>query len=277
MLRKLFRHEIQGTWKTIVTIYAITIITSIMGCLFFEARGHKLGKVGEIIGTSLSVAYVFAVIGLFLATFIYICNRFYKTMYSDQGYLTHTLPVSPLANLNVKLIVAFLWLLFAGVIFVISVLIILYQNLGGGLWELLFTEDLWNNLNRLTQDALGYDFITVAGILLLMMVVGCLNILCMVYASFSVGQLFNQHKIGAAIGMGIGFYFLEQMAMLLVLASWVETTYNEITMVVGEVTVSSTDPSAFQIVWPVIIVFTIFTLIQYLITAVIVKKHVNLD
>lgn len=277
MLGKLFRNEIKGTWKTILTIYAITIVTSIIGSLFFEFNGNELGKVGSIIGTSLTVAYIFSIIGLFLATFIYICSRFYKTMYSDQGYLTHTLPVSPLAHLNVKLITAFMWLFLAGVIFIISVIIILLQSLGGDLWEILFTNDLWNNLNRITQEAVGYDFLPVVGIMLLMVVVGCLNILCTVFSSFSIGQLFNQHKIGAAIGVGIGFYFLEQMVMLMVLIRWVEDVYNEVTMVVGDVTVTYTDPSAFQIVWPIIIAFTAFAVVQYVITAVIVKKRLNLD
>lgn len=277
MLGKLFRNEIKGTWKTILTIYAITIVTSIIGSLFFEFNGNDLGKVGSIIGTSLTVAYIFSIIGLFLATFIYICSRFYKTMYSDQGYLTHTLPVSPLAHLNVKLITAFMWLFLAGVIFIISVIIILLQSLGGDLWEILFTNDFWNNLNRITQEAVGYDFLPVAGIMLLMVVVGCLNILCTVFSSFSIGQLFNQHKIGAAIGVGIGFYFLEQMIMLMILIRWLEDVYNEVTMVVGDVTVTYTDSSAFQIVWPIIIAFTAFAVVQYVITAVIVKKRLNLD
>ena len=141
--------------------------------------------------------------------------------------------------------------------------------------------DMIGHLNmKMLNDAclglLGYKFWPTVGIVLLMMVLGCLNILCMVFAAFSLGQLFNQHKIGAAIGFGVGLYFVEQIVSSILLIGWMNR------FILRTVYISSSGEEYVLtnerlIVWPIIISIAIYSLVEYIISVVIIRKHVNLD
>lgn len=275
MLGKLFRNEFKCTWKTVVTIYAVVIAATILGCLFLGVEVFHTGKFGQVMAVTFELTYVFAIIALFLVTFLFICSRFYKTMYSDQGYLTHTLPVSALANFNVKLVTALVWLLLCGVILIVSVFALLFSADGKEMMDMIGHLNM-KMLNDACLGLLGYKFWATVGILLLMMVLGCLNILCMVFAAFSLGQLFNQHKIGAAIGFGVGLYFVEQIASSILLIGWMNR------FILRTVYISSSGEeyaltNERLIVWPIIISIAIYSLVEYLISVVIIRKHVNLD
>ena len=275
MLGKLFRNEFKCPWKTVVTIYAVVIAATILGCLFLGVEVFHTGKFGQVMAVTFELTYVFAIIALFLVTFIFICSRFYKTMYSDQGYLTHTLPVSPLANFNVKLVTALVWLLLCGVILIISVFALLFSADGKEMMDMIGHLNM-KMLNDACLGLLGYKFWPTVGIVLLMMVLGCLNILCMVFAAFSLGQLFNQHKIGAAIGFGVGLYFVEQIISSIMLIGWMNR------FILRTVYISSSGEEYVLtnerlIVWPIIISIAIYSLVEYLISVVVVRKHVNLD
>lgn len=56
-------------------------------------------------------------------TSVFIVMHFYKTMVSDQGYLTNTLPVKMSTLINAKLLSAVLWEIIAGVLFILSIFI----------------------------------------------------------------------------------------------------------------------------------------------------------
>ena len=52
-------------------------------------------------------------------------------MYSEQGYLTHTLPVKPITLFNVKLATSFLWLVTSLALLFVSIMIIVFGASGG--------------------------------------------------------------------------------------------------------------------------------------------------
>ena len=52
--------------------------------------------------------YYFGLIGCTLGTMLIIAIRFYKTCYTDQGYLTHTLPATTRQILNAKIMASIL-------------------------------------------------------------------------------------------------------------------------------------------------------------------------
>ena len=278
MLGKLFQNEFKCTWKTVVTIYAVVAAVTILGCLFLNVDVFSSGKLGQIMAIIFIFGYVFAIAALFLVTFIALCNRFYKTMYSDQGYLTHTIPVSPLANLNVKLVTSLVWILLSGIIFLISVGALAFAGDSEGVVD-FFKYLTLRDLNFLCQNVFGYGFFATMGLLFLLVILGCLNLLGMVYAALSLGQLFNQHKIGASIGFGIGIYLIQQIISSILLVRWVDLLVVKVTVTQVEESgvVYSSSASSPALVWPILFTCAAYAAVEYLITAFIVKKHINLD
>ena len=296
MLGKLIKHEFRSTYKTMLVIYIMTIVTT-LGCCFFGIRqfysyswslaeNETLRRIQSILGITFTIAYVVIVIALVLLTYILMCERFYKSMYSEQGYLTHTLPVSPLSNLNARLITSLIWLFVSGIILLISILLIAIS---------LDPQAFWEDLRLFSYSAFdggcvystGYHFPVFLLILLLFILVAGANALLLVFAALSLGQLSNLHKLRAAVGFGVAFAFLEQFAATMVMVRIVDKVVDDFRQNVPHfdtswaLSIEQTGHLArvtFQTTfWSMFSIFAVFAAIYYVICAVIVKKHVNLE
>ena len=114
MLGKLFKYEFKNTYKLMFIIYGVMAFVTILGCIAMYGDSDPAGtenQLQEIFFTAAMVFYVLGVFALFVVSYVYMCVHFYKTMYSDQGYLTHTLPVGQMSIFNVKLLVSLCWLM----------------------------------------------------------------------------------------------------------------------------------------------------------------------
>lgn len=102
MLIKLIKHDLIATKHEFLGIYLGYILLSVIAP-FLILNGPEW----------LQVLSVFAVGGVLVAiiviTFLAIIRLFQKRLYSNEGYLTWTLPVSNRLNLISKIIVALIW------------------------------------------------------------------------------------------------------------------------------------------------------------------------
>ena len=86
-------------------IYGVMAFVTILGCIAMYGDSDPAGtenQLQEIFFTAAMVFYVLGVFALFVVSYVYMCVHFYKTMYSDQGYLTHTLPVGQIVAFRAK-------------------------------------------------------------------------------------------------------------------------------------------------------------------------------
>lgn len=273
-------------------IYTITVVTTLGFCLFgirqfysysWESPANEaLRRLLSILSVTFTIAYVIIVMALILLTFVLMCERFYKSMYSEQGYLTHTLPVNPLSNLNARLITSIIWLFISGILLILSILAISIS---------LDPQDFFGNLRFFSYtdfDAecmylTGYHFPVLALIILLLILTACANALLLVFAALSLGQLASLHKLRAAIGVGIALGLLEQIASTMVMIYLSETLISRTagryldTSASFEQMRDLVQVSTQTMMWSMIGIFTIFAAIYYVICAFIVKKHINLE
>lgn len=119
MLGKLLKYEIKDTARIIPFFYIITALVAAMVLI-----SKKLG-LGWFKTTS-SVLLILVGIAVVIVTFVVVVLRFYKNLYSNEGYLMFTLPVKPQQLLISKTIVAFAWLVISMLVFVGALLISLY-------------------------------------------------------------------------------------------------------------------------------------------------------
>ena len=210
MLGKLLKYDMKAVfkywWLAALTTVLLSVIAGVLLSYVIEedaARG-VLEEAIAIVGLVLSFIGIFV---LPLVTEVLIIVRLYKHFFTDEGYLTFTLPVKKHALLNSKLIMAMAFQLAAVVTVVMDVIIILFvgmlcdrikgiDNFSSDYGEPLFGE--------LSADAWGFGILYTAEAILIglayMFVLSMVIFLCLTIASV----LTKKHKVLVAIGLFYG-------------------------------------------------------------------------
>ena len=204
MLGKLFKHEFREIGRLLGPLNLALILIAFLGniILRFESRQFGFSAAAApptLLSSLISVIYTLTIFTLFILTAVYLTVRFYKTMYGNRGYLTHTLPVSTISVLNVKLLVAAFWLIAAFVIGMISLFFLVTSG---------ETIDFHIYFPTLKEKVTGTDIYAWTFLLMIaiMLLAICFSTMLTVCASLAVGQLFHQFRIAAAIGAYVVFY-----------------------------------------------------------------------
>lgn len=117
MLGKLIKNEIKHSARYTVSVYlAVIAISCIMGLSLLSSSGF----LGVVSCAALFIAGIVAII----VTLTSVIKNFYDSLFSRQGYLTLTLPVSCRALLASKLTVSFIWIVMSFLVFGLTVVMI---------------------------------------------------------------------------------------------------------------------------------------------------------
>lgn len=205
MLGKLVKYEFRSGWKIIGLMNLCTVLVTGLGCIELHNFGNiKYDNLTFLQGITLMTVifiYVFTMLAVNMGCVIYIAVRYYKNLYTDEGYLMHTLPVTPRKLLLSKLLVHTIYSLFTSVLTVASVaalLFVLARTLGGVsilrefqyAWRELEAEFFISRLNYMILMLITFITGTMQGIL-------------QIYVSAALGQLASKHKVLASIGVYI--------------------------------------------------------------------------
>ena len=130
MLGKLFKYEWRSISKLLLPIHGFVLLFALLSRFYFTISGGTdalLNTDSTIIGT-LTMLLIFALVivisSIAIFTYIYSGYHFHKNVFTDQGYLTNTLPVTPSQLLLSKELAALLWLLIDVVVISISIFIL---------------------------------------------------------------------------------------------------------------------------------------------------------
>ena len=270
MLRQLFKYEFRQTAKVMLSVYGILALVTLFGALMLNG----LSSDSLFAGLTLFF-YILTVVALMIVVYIYVGMRFYKTMYSDCGYLTHTLPVAPSATLNVKLIVSFVWMFGAVLLTLLSVFLLIHGMTHGQLIPELFHALKNGSLAAELDEAfavMGVSLGWSVGYFIGVMALSCLYYLLWLYASASIGQLFSQHKLAIAVIAAVLLYFINQIANLILLLTTMGSFFRSMESN-SYVMPLEMRPALYGSV----VLEAAFALIYYLITVRIVTRHLNLE
>lgn len=222
MLGKLFKYDNKALFKTVFPLGIGIVILSILG-----SAVNKLGMaVNELdlapsaimtIQAMTTIVFVFSIVAIISASFIslfLIIQRYYKNLFTDEGYLTFTLPVKTSGILFSKLVSAVLWMAFIVVCVIGSVLLII--TFGTSLSfvnhetletiRLFFAEllDLGNSININLPLAFTQIILTV--------IAAVVEQILLLYLAVTIGsQIAKRHKIIASIGMYFAIYSICQV------------------------------------------------------------------
>lgn len=190
MLGKLIKHEWKAVGKVLAIMHVALILMAIIGKIMLSI---DVLREAWPMWSALLCLYVISVIAVGVGTHIYLAMRFYKNMYTDEGYLSFTLPVKPWEHIFSKTLVSSIWILIDGVVIAASILIlVMYKGMG--------TDFLqgWNELMvELASDGVFVLWKVIQFIITA--ILSLIGIPLTYYFSISIGQLFNSHKMLAAV------------------------------------------------------------------------------
>ena len=110
MLTKLISHEWKDTFKVPALLLTITVLLSAASLVYFSVADQaSAGTDLNVRNFVLYIAYILILSGLSMILTIYFAIRFYKNLYTDEGYLMHTLPVKPWMLIVSKLTIGTIW------------------------------------------------------------------------------------------------------------------------------------------------------------------------
>lgn len=123
MLKKIIKNELKSNWLEVVIVSSIIII---LAFLYALTTHTKQSFIVSSAFTTLLIAYISGCV----IVLINIISSFYKKMFSDEGYLTLTLPVTSHQLLIGKLISAIILIVSIGIAIILSVVIMNFVGTG---------------------------------------------------------------------------------------------------------------------------------------------------
>lgn len=276
MLRKLYKYDLKSVSLLLVILHAVLLVYTVIGRIgiFIAERAQafvspEASRLWGIAGAFYIVGFILFILAIVIATVVYLAVRIQKNLFSDEGYLTHTLPVKPTQILWSKVFVIWTWSVIDFICVVISVFTLItykdtlpeilkgastfFGTLFGSFGFTNWVEEVITLLAGLSQYFGFYP--------LLLLFAMCL------------GNLFKSHKIMGTLlsffGLNIVLSFLSTMITFIIpgLSPFMQANLTQ-----DNLSVYSGRLMIFTLVWNILFSAIFFVGSRYILT-----KKLNLD
>lgn len=206
MLRKLMKHELYALFRILVFFAAAVVVFAIVGRLLIAAMitSEDVSVTVALLFLLVIFFYVISIMLFVVVAWGLAISRFYKTLFTGEGYMTLSLPAKPTQIVAAKMLSAFVAMAFAAVVSYLSLFIFfvgwsaeIMQSISGSLADLAAVIG-----EAFAEDPLMTFELALLGIAMLPMSV------LVVYAVISVGQLFTEHRKGFTLLLAFGVYIV---------------------------------------------------------------------
>lgn len=234
MLGKLLKHEWKNTYRVGGLMMILIAVVTFFGWLAFQtpmwqamADGRSYDSVSVVDMTGLATIFLYAImlIGVSFGMIIYLGIHFYKTMYTDEGYLTHTLPATKGSIFGSKVFMSGLWYLLVEIAVMISAFVIsisavfaLIPSAERAELMKLITEN-WSEVVEFLRSELGINLGRWGVMAVISTIVSPFCTMIILFGAISLGQLFGKHRVLMAIVSYVGI-----MVVNMIVSSAVQST-----------------------------------------------------
>ena len=287
MLGKLIKYEWKNTAKVCGSLILFLVIMTAVSCLIFCLPSMSDFLLGDsrsgftpmlILKIMLLVLYIFAMIGVVYGALIYLGVHFFKSMYSDQGYLTHTLPVNSHQLLISKTLVAGIWYLLITAVMLVSI-VALILTIGGKVMSLegmnIFEELAanWDDIIYAIESVLGAGIVKEALLYLLQIIIGAFCSMMILFGAITIGQLSSKHKVMMSI---ISYFAITVALQIISSLVMIPITFYTTQQMIQEVnvTMSMTTTPTYTIS---ILINLITAIVLYFLSNYIITRKLNLE
>lgn len=202
MVKKLFKHECISYSRILVPVFGIMLLLSIFLRVLqlFESESVFYGIV---FGFSV-FAFVLACIACAFITLVLSVIRFYRNLYTSEGYLTFALPVTNTQHLWIKIVTPLLFQIAAVVTVTVSVLI----TMGGELISELFKAAAY--LLGSVDISAVHIVLYIVELIALLIISYCGEML-LFYSCISIGQTRKKNRVGFAVIVYVIYMVIVQL------------------------------------------------------------------
>ena len=258
MLVKLLKYDLKYMIKNMIVFYML--------CIFFAVTTRIFNSIDKsvmitIISNISFGCFISMIANILINTMMRSWIRFRDSLYKDESYLTHTLPVSKNDLYNSKLLQTFIFFLIGFVVIIISLFIAFYSKSN---WEII-TNYVKNITVGLNMNSLFF-----ISMFLLVLFLEYFNAIQCGFYGIILGFKKNNGKIGYSVLFGFIFYLVSQSIVLLLM--YIYGLFNSSIMGLFKTATVSIDADAFNvlaILSSVLYIFIIFGI------SILCKKSLN--
>ncbi|MFI3212000.1 MAG: hypothetical protein R3Y24_01525 [Eubacteriales bacterium] len=274
MLNKLLKHDWKETWKFPTILIGFLLAATLLISLgfftsLFDFSSFDSGHATFIMYTFVFLFYYMLIIGVALGISVYIAIRFYKNLFTDEGYLTHTLPVTPTQLLLSKILVGMGWSLLA----ILSIIVSIFIVGSSAIASLPSTEisTIISELYAVFQIPSAYTVFC----FIMTMLLGSLQSVLMAYCAICLGQFLTRHRIIGSLVAYLGFYIISQIISSLTMLPY---TVRQITLAESQATVTVSSFDLIADIFPFTTLLSLISVILYFfISKHCISKKLNLE
>ncbi|MCM1542621.1 MAG: hypothetical protein NC121_15360 [Blautia sp.] len=288
MLGKLFKHEWKSTWKVGGMLLLGVVLVSFFGWLSFQAPMWRAiandsrytgFSMWDVVSVGTLFMYVIMLVGLNYGILIYMGVHFYRTMYTDEGYLTHTLPVSKHQILASKILNSGLWYLLMDLGVILSVFILMFSMVGSFLpegytwaevWEMIEPEMRY--LNEIFRDIFGMGVGGYFGMVLAVSLISPFCTMIILFGAISLGQLFTKHRVLMAIVSYVGI-----MIVANIISSVVQSFFSVNRMMSHTIDDAMAGSYVNTTMWVSVVLSIAEAVILYFVSYYVTSKKLNME
>ena len=206
MLAKLMKYEWKATWKLLVPINLLIVVMTFFACITVRIDFFNTDNDGIIFSAVMIIlTYVASMFVAMIVTAVFLVYRFYTSVYGDQGYLLHTLPVDKHYIIFAKVLVSGAWVLISSILMNTSILFLFNEE------EDIFSRFM-DNMNVMVEWAGSKEVTGFAVVMtLIAFLVEILARVLKITACISLGQLSSNHKLLMAFAFYFAIYIVQQI------------------------------------------------------------------
>ncbi|MBR3036877.1 MAG: hypothetical protein IKI54_06270 [Lachnospiraceae bacterium] len=269
MVKKLLKYDLRAVFKYLLVIYAIVLGTAGLNRILqlFESK-----QVWYVISFRSSlILLIIGIASMLLLTEILLVQRFYKNLFTNEGYLTFTLPATIHEQLWSKI--------FCSVICIIATVFVMFLAFLIATSGEVFTE-VMKAVNYIFRQflkgagALNMTFYLIEGIVLFLL--GAANAVMLFDTCLTIGQLAKKHRVGLAVAIFFIQYFVMQILGTVFII--IEATKDfELFELIADAFEKNPETALHMTAIIAIAVSALLFLLYYFIMHRILKKRLNLE
>ena len=196
MVKKLLRHEFIYYFRTFSLFLPMVLVIALVTRMFKAMGGSTYV---EIVKVSSELLLSLGCVALLVMSVAVGVIRFYKNMYSAEGYLTLTLPVTHTAHIFVKLLTAITCqVTCAATVFVASIIA------GAG-------SDIWDSIRYYGNAIDTTSFIIYTVEIIALVLSYAVSNMLMYYTCITIGQTAKKNRILMSVGAYFLIYIISQV------------------------------------------------------------------
>ena len=203
MVKKLYKYEFLALLRTLLPVYVALFGVALLS-RFLQIFENKSVAYTIVFGSS-CFAYGVTVAACVLLTLILCVVRIYRSLFSGEGYLTFTLPVSVNQHILTKVSTAVAMNIITFIAVLFSVFIITF----GEVFKEILNAAAYLTKKFFELGAANTIFYTLEIIVLIL--VGLASQYLLYLACMSIGQLSQKNRIGIAVAVYFGYYMITQI------------------------------------------------------------------